>query len=219
MLDIARQLVAALAHLHSLDVAHRDIKPENILYSGDTVKLCDFDLASEKGSACSSGAGTADFLAPEVLRLFIGEGEEYGLACDLWSLGVTLYILICGSPPFTGDCGLGCGCSSCLNLLFTCIQENQPNFSWGPWHNISSSCKHFLRELLTKDPSSRLSANAALQHPWLAGTVLPDARLLGRSQARREKCSVDCPRYRSLHLTRLRPFLSTQVRTLCIFFS
>ena len=216
VLVISRQLVATLAYLHSLDVAHRDIKPENILYRGDTVKLCDFDLACENGSACTSGAGTADFLAPEVLRLFMGEGEEYGLGCDLWSLGVTLYILLCGSPPFTGDCGQGCGweqgagCSSCLHLLFTCIQENQPNFSYGPWHNISPSCKHFLRGLMTKDPSSRLAAQTALEHPWLTGTRLPGARLLERSQAMVEQSSVVCPVYRSLPPARLLPFLSAQ---------
>lgn len=75
--------------------------------------------------------GSAEFMAPEVVTLFEGEANYYDKRCDLWSLGVIAYILLCGYPPFSGNCEQDCGwnrgenCSKCQKLLFESIQEGK----------------------------------------------------------------------------------------------
>ena len=70
-------------------------------------------------------------MAPEVVTLFEGEANYYDKRCDLWSLGVIAYILLCGYPPFSGNCEEDCGwnrgenCSNCQKLLFESIQEGE----------------------------------------------------------------------------------------------
>lgn len=79
--------------------------------------------------------GSAEFMAPEVVDLFVGEANYYDKRCDLWSLGVIAYILLCGYPPFSGNCGQDCGwnrgenCRTCQELLFESIQEGKHLFS------------------------------------------------------------------------------------------
>lgn len=70
-------------------------------------------------------------MAPEVVNLFEGEANYYDKRCDLWSLGVIAYILLCGYPPFSGNCPQDCGwnrgenCTNCQKLLFESIQEGE----------------------------------------------------------------------------------------------
>lgn len=70
-------------------------------------------------------------MAPEVVDLFVGEANYYDKRCDLWSLGVIAYILLCGYPPFSGNCQQDCGwnrgenCRTCQELLFESIQEGK----------------------------------------------------------------------------------------------
>ena len=106
------QLLDALGYLHRQNIVHRDLKPENILLQravpGSSkppqVKIADFGLAKLIGNekVTSTFCGTPQYFAPEVL----GRRESrrgYDAACDMWSLGVILYILLCGYPPFYGD--------------------------------------------------------------------------------------------------------------------
>ena len=99
-------------------IAHRDLKPENVLCEYEDqlcpVKLCDFDLGSgikfnsQLTSPISTPAlltpvGSAEFMAPEVVEAFMDDSERdlaYDKKCDLWSLGIIMYILLCGYPPF-----------------------------------------------------------------------------------------------------------------------
>jgi MAP kinase interacting serine/threonine kinase len=81
---------------------------------------------------CYFQVGSADFMAPEVVDLFVGEREtSYDKRCDLWSLGVIMYILLCGYPPFSGNCEQECGwnrgenCQRCQELLFESIREGK----------------------------------------------------------------------------------------------
>ncbi|XP_013793281.2 MAP kinase-interacting serine/threonine-protein kinase 2-like [Limulus polyphemus] len=184
---VIRDVASALKFLHHKGIAHRDLKPENLLcYSEDEVcpvKICDFDLGSGIvfGSTTPvstpellTPVGSAEFMAPEVVEAFIGEATPYDKRCDMWSLGVIMYILLCGYPPFYGRCGSDCGwergefCEACQEMLFTCIQEGDYDFPEREWSCVSEEAKDLIRHLLVKDASQRYTAEMVLNHPWVA---------------------------------------------------
>jgi len=186
--QIIKEIASGLDFLHKKGIAHRDLKPENILcVSPDTlcpIKICDFDLGSGikfTTSVASPTAtpqlltpvGSAEFMAPEVVELFVGESNHYDKRCDLWSLGVITYILLCGYPPFSGNCEQDCGwnrgenCRQCQELLFLSIQEGLYSFPDKDWADISGEAKDLISGLLVKEAPKRLSAEAVLQHPWI----------------------------------------------------
>merc|ERR1712158_191099 len=137
------------------------------------VKLCDFDLGSgikfnsqsQFGSPISTPAlltpvGSAEFMAPEVVEAFMDDTERdlfYDKRCDLWSLGVIMYILLCGYPPFSGNCGNKCGwdrgesCTDCQERLFSSIKEGRLVFPDQHWSTISPQAKDLIQRLLVKD--------------------------------------------------------------------
>uniref|UniRef100_A0A8C2TFR0 MAPK interacting serine/threonine kinase 2 n=1 Tax=Coturnix japonica TaxID=93934 RepID=A0A8C2TFR0_COTJA len=120
---VVRDIARALHFLHNKGIAHRDLKPENILCESpdqvSPVKICDFDLGSgiKLNGDCSpistpellTPCGSAEYMAPEVVEAFSEEASIYDKRCDLWSLGVILYIMLSGYPPFVGNCGTDCG--------------------------------------------------------------------------------------------------------------
>lgn len=184
---IIRDIASALKFLHHKGIAHRDLKPENILcYSEDQVcplKICDFDLGSgiifgSKTPVSTpellTPVGSAEFMAPEVVEAFIGEASTYDKRCDLWSLGVIMYILLCGYPPFYGRCGSDCGwergefCQACQDMLFTCIQDGVYDFPEREWTYISEDAKDLIRHLLVKDASQRYTSEMVLNHRWVS---------------------------------------------------
>lgn len=161
-----RKMVEMVAHLHSLGVMHRDIKPENFLLTDETaaadLKACDFGLSDffKPDQRFSALIGSAYYVAPEVLR------RNYGPQCDIWSLGVVLYILLSGMPPFWGDNE---------KEIFTSILRGQLDFQTAPWPAISPAAKDLVTKILTFDVRQRATAEAILQHPWLhTHGVAPD---------------------------------------------
>lgn len=97
-----KQVLSSLVYLHSKNIAHRDIKPENIIFESNdalNVKLVDFGNSRKMGANESMNGvyGTAYYVAPEVLS------GEYDYKCDIWSIGVILYMLLSGRPPFNGS--------------------------------------------------------------------------------------------------------------------
>ncbi|KAM7141389.1 MAP kinase-interacting serine/threonine-protein kinase 2 isoform 2-T2 [Molossus nigricans] len=173
-------------------IAHRDLKLENILCEHPNqvspVKICDFDLGSgiKLNGDCSpistpellTPCGSAEYMAPEVVEAFSEEASIYDKRCDLWSLGVILYILLSGYPPFVGHCGSDCGwdrgeaCPACQNMLFESIQEGKYEFPEKDWAHISFAAKDLISKLLVRDAKQRLSAAQVLQHPWVQGPRL-----------------------------------------------
>jgi calcium-dependent protein kinase len=102
---VTSQTLLALKHLHANGICHRDLKPENIMFLNkqtDTIKLIDFGLSKKLNTSSNllerqnSVVGTPYYVAPEVLTM------DYDFRCDIWSVGVILFIMLSGYPPFNG---------------------------------------------------------------------------------------------------------------------
>jgi len=150
-----RQIIAALAYIHSKGYAHRDLKPENLLLDDNQcLKLIDFGLcAKPKGGMdnfLTTCCGSPAYAAPELIA-----GKSYlGAEADLWSMGVLLYALLCGYLPFDDDN---------INLLYKKIQSGKyESPSW-----LSPESTQLLSELLQVDPKRRLTMQQLIYHQWV----------------------------------------------------
>ena len=162
---LVQQLVSAVQYLHNKNIVHRDLKPENILIDStedgkDIVKICDFGLATfiQSGQLLETVCGTPTYVAPEILT-----EEGYNEKADIWAVGVIMYILLCGHPPFH---------SKVQKMLFQKIKKGEFDFHEKYWGCISSSAKDLIRKMLTVDGTQRLSASQVMEHPWIR---YPDA--------------------------------------------
>ena len=161
---IFKQVLSGLAYLHSNNIVHRDLKLENILIheieksktTGEdlfNIKIIDFGTARifDKKRNPQSIVGSSYYIAPEVLR------QKYNKECDLWSVGVILYMFIVGHAPFDG-------CDD--DEITTNIQRGIYRKNDRRWIKASKEVKDLIQKLLTYRPSQRLSAIQALNHPW-----------------------------------------------------
>eukprot|EP01116_Phalansterium_solitarium_P005805 TRINITY_DN178_c0_g1_i2.p1 TRINITY_DN178_c0_g1~~TRINITY_DN178_c0_g1_i2.p1 ORF type:complete len:259 (-),score=68.20 TRINITY_DN178_c0_g1_i2:443-1219(-) len=168
---LIREVLDAISYLHKNGVVHRDLKPENLLYVNDhqdsDIKLADFGLSKIVGNSMllNTACGTPGYVAPEVLKC-IG----YDKAVDLWSVGVILYILLCGFPPFYDEN---------TSVLFEQIMLGKYQFTAPYWDHVSDSAKDLVRHLLVVDPTKRYTAQEALHHPWIAGNAAPTVAMPG----------------------------------------
>lgn len=189
--SIIHDLGNAIKYLHNKGIAHRDIKPDNVLCVNSNspcpVKLCDFDLCSKASIDISTPTlltpvGSVEYMAPEVVDTFLLDDYDdddddmalsYNKKCDLWSLGIIMYILLCGYAPFSGHCGSDCGwdqgesCLDCQERLFSNIKEGEVIFPQQHWSTISGQAKDLIQHLLVKDSTKRLDADQLLSHPWI----------------------------------------------------
>ena len=162
--DIGRQLVSALEHIHSKGIIHRDLKPQNILVlSGGRVALCDFGFAravSANTAMLKTIKGTPLYMAPEVVQEL-----PYNHTADLWSLGVILYELYEGRPPFWGD--------SLVALMRMVVRKpfSMPS-------GISTEFASFLNMTLDKDPVRRINWPYLSSHPFIALSAVEEASMV-----------------------------------------
>jgi calcium/calmodulin-dependent protein kinase I len=118
------------------------------------LKIADFGFAKKcPSTGLTTMCGTPGYVAPEIL-----ERIPYDTQCDLWSLGVIVYILLGGYSPFE---------EKSQDALFARIRAGDYTFHEEFWHTVSANGKDLIRSLLTVDPSKRLTAEAALQHSWM----------------------------------------------------
>jgi len=158
--NIVRQIVSAVEYLHDHGIAHRDLKPENLLTSGDeqneVIKIADFGFSKNFGEdKLKTSCGSPGYVAPEVLT-----NEDYDNSVDMWSVGVIIYILLCGYPPFYADNA---------PALFKKIMEVKYDFDDPSWENISFAAKDLINHLLVKDASKRYTAKQCAQNAWVQG--------------------------------------------------
>ena len=139
--------------------------------SSAIIKVSDFGLARfiDDEKLATTTCGTPGYVAPEIL-----EQRPYKDACDFWSVGVVLFILLSGSPPFYDEDNFA---------LFEKIKKCEYNFNAPSWSSISDSAKDFISKLLVADPNARLNGDQIMQHPWILGQSIPtntDASILNK---------------------------------------
>ncbi|CAN1226855.1 Calcium-dependent protein kinase 17 [Linum grandiflorum] len=175
--SLLRTIVEIVHTCHSMGVIHRDLKPENFLLlnkdESSPLKATDFGLSvfyKKSGEVFKDIVGSAYYIAPEVLK------RKYGPEADIWSIGVMLYILLSGVPPFWAESEHG---------IFNAILRGQVDFQTDPWPAISPQAKDLVRKMLNSDPKQRVSASQVLNHPWIkedgeAPDIPLDNAVLGR---------------------------------------
>ena len=150
------QVIEIIKYLHSLDIIYRDIKPENILLDKDyNVKLCDYGWASylSKGQFCSAYCGTPEYVSPEVIKKY-----PYNEKVDIWGIGVLIFELVFGYPPFT---------SNFNEDRFNNIKEGKINW---PKDLNDMELKDLIEKILKVNPKDRISLDEIEKHQWLFDT-------------------------------------------------
>jgi len=163
--DVVKSLLEIVNYCHQNNIAHRDLKPENILLTSSdddtSIMLCDFGVAKKfrgglRDHNMKTGCGSPHYVAPEIV-----DGKEYGAKCDIWSLGVIVFTLLCGYLPFDS-----------LNDadLFNKISSGKFRFESPYWDKISAEAKDLIRKILVVDQNARPTAAELLRHEWIRGT-------------------------------------------------
>ncbi|XP_031783971.1 SNF-related serine/threonine-protein kinase isoform X3 [Nasonia vitripennis] len=172
-----RQIVKAISYCHRLHVVHRDLKPENVVFfeKSGTVKLTDFGFSNRfsPGQKLETSCGSLAYSAPEILL-----GDSYDApAVDVWSLGVILYMLVCGQLPFqeAND-------SETLTMIMDCKYSI-------PKH-VSEQCKKLISKMLIREPDKRASLDEIEKDDWLSiaqnNDCTEDIPLVSREQVSEE---------------------------------
>lgn len=170
------EMLSSVAFLHSRMICHRDLKLENwVLESGKDVwsslKLIDFGLSTHfrRGERLSRVVGSSYYVAPEVLK------KSYNEACDLWSLGVIVYMLLSGAPPFYGKND---------EAIKASIVQGEYTFPHELFRDVSDEAMAFVSTLLSYNIEYRYTAEQALTHPWLAANCDQEALQKAKDEAR-----------------------------------
>jgi len=181
--EIVKDICLAVKFLHDINIAHRDLKPENLLYtkkdSSGILKLTDFGFAKETimKATLQTPCYTPYYAAPEVLG-----PEKYDKSCDIWSLGVIMYILICGYPPFYSYTG-----KPISPGMKKRIRSGQYEFPKPEWSNVSSECKTLIKNCLKTAPEERPTIDQVIENRWISQYDVVPATPLVTSDVLREE--------------------------------
>lgn len=158
------QLFQGVKYLHDRGIVHRDIKPENILLKDRDlyVKLADFGLAKIIGeeSFTTTLCGTPSYVAPEILE--DSKNRRYTRAVDIWSLGVVLYICLCGFPPFSDELNT----TQSPYTLSQQIKMGRFDYPSPYWDSVGDPALDLIDRMLAVDPEKRYTVDQCLEHPW-----------------------------------------------------
>ena len=163
---LSEEMLSAITYLHTQGIVHRDLKLENFLFDqkgpNASLKLIDFGLSKHfaEHEKMHQVVGSAYYTAPEVLQ------GGYGKGCDVWSIGVICYMLLSGCPPFYGNNS---------EAIHQMILHAEPDYSAKRFAHVSIQAIDFLKKLLVKDASKRISTEEALDHPFIQRLYLPDS--------------------------------------------
>jgi len=178
--DTCLILLQAIHHCHSKKVAHRDLKPENLLLKSENndsgIKIADFGFAKrvKQPKSLTTQCGTPGYVAAEIL-----EGKPYDTQADMWSIGVIVYILLGGYPPFI---------EQNQKTLFRKIRKGQYEFHPEYWAEVSNDAKDLIRNLLVVDPDKRYTSQNAIENKWINADASTLASLdLGTNLAEMKK--------------------------------
>jgi len=170
-----KDLLLALKHVHDLNVIHRDVKLENLVFQSEHsnagLKLLDFGLAEyvdDPEELCLPAGGTPFYMAPEVIPNGREIRKELLKKSDMWALGVCVFFILNGSLPFW---------SEDRSELFQMIKHENPLQNWN--ENLSLEAKAFVSKLLEKDVEKRVTAEEALQEPWIVKSGTNDNAIVG----------------------------------------
>eukprot|EP00892_Ulva_mutabilis_P004565 jgi/Ulvmu1/2480/UM137_0006.1 len=169
---VFKQLLSALAHMHAAGVVHRDLKPENVMFrwqaaewaeQGALPVIIDFGMSTRyerHGPPVVGLLGSPGFVAPEVI-----EGKPHTPALDMFALGVILYICIAGRRPMTPK--------QANTLTYSHYEASEyPNMETDElWQSANARVQSLVLQLLERDPSARITAQQALQHPWVTADM------------------------------------------------
>jgi len=153
--EAVQQMLLSLMYLHSHGVVHRDLKLENFLYEkkgSDHLKLIDFGFSHiwEPNTKMAQSCGTLSYVAPDVLA------KSYTSQCDLWSLGVIVFILLVGYMPFSGT----------EESQIKHIMKGKYLIKHDAWAKVTKTAADFVAKLLVVNPLERMTADQALKHQW-----------------------------------------------------
>ncbi|TYG78956.1 serine/threonine-protein kinase SAPK2 isoform X2 [Gossypium raimondii] len=154
------QLISGVSYCHSMEICHRDLKLENTLLDGSTaprVKICDFGYSKSSvlHSQPKSTVGTPAYIAPEVLS----KKEYDGKIADVWSCGVTLFVMLVGAYPFEDP-------NDPKNFKNTIGRILSAHYSIPDYVRVSMECKHLLSRIFVANPEMRITIPEIRSHPW-----------------------------------------------------
>ncbi|XP_066516623.1 serine/threonine-protein kinase SIK2a [Hoplias malabaricus] len=151
------QILSAVEYCHERGIVHRDLKAENLLLDAHmNIKIADFGFGNFfcPGKPLTTWCGSPPYAAPEVF-----EGQQYeGPQLDIWSMGVVLYVLVCGALPFDGPS---------LPVLRQRVLEGRFRIPYF----MTEDCEHLIRKMLVLDPAKRLTLSQIREHRWMVQEV------------------------------------------------
>ncbi|KAI5324694.1 hypothetical protein PRUPE_6G192200 [Prunus persica] len=160
-----QQLISGVSYCHSMQICHRDLKLENTLLDGSSaprLKICDFGYSKSSvlHSQPKSTVGTPAYIAPEVLSR-----KEYdGKIADVWSCGVTLYVMLVGAYPFEDP-------EDPRNFRKTLQRILSVHYSIPDYVRVSMECRHLLSRIFVANPEKRITIPEIKQHPWFLKNI------------------------------------------------